>query len=70
VEVLYIAKHRGYRVVEVPINWYFNADSRMHLVKDSLGMIREIFEVRRNWREGIYERKTTPGTVAQGVARS
>ena len=27
VEVLYIARRRGYRIVEVPIDWYFNADS-------------------------------------------
>src|SRR5258707_10226637 len=53
VEILYIAQRRGYKVVEVPIDWYYNSDSKMLLVKDSLAMIREMFEIRRNWREGV-----------------
>lgn len=58
VETLYIARKRGYKIVEVPINWYFNRDSRMKLVGDTIAMIREIFEVRRNWRQGLYERRS------------
>ncbi len=57
VEMLYIAKRRGYRTVEVPINWYYNAESKMRLVKDSLGIIREIFDIRRNWRDGVYKQQ-------------
>lgn len=57
VEVLYIAQKRGYRLVEVPINWYFDPDSRMELVRDSLAIIREMFEVRRNWKAGLYARR-------------
>jgi dolichyl-phosphate beta-glucosyltransferase len=57
VELLYIAKRRGYRIVEVPIDWYFNPDSRMRVVRDSLGIIAEIFEIRRNWRAGVYDRR-------------
>lgn len=56
IELLYIAQKRGYRITEVPINWYFNADSRMRLIQDSLGIIREMFEIRRNWRAGLYDR--------------
>ena len=44
IELLYIAQKRGYRIVEVPINWYYNGDSKMRLVQDSLGIIREMFE--------------------------
>ncbi|MBN1287211.1 MAG: glycosyltransferase family 2 protein [Anaerolineae bacterium] len=57
VEALFIAKRRGYKVVEVPINWYYDADSRMKLMKDSLAIIREIFEIRRNWRDGVYKQR-------------
>lgn len=60
VEMLYIARKRGYRIREVPINWYYNADSRMRLFQDSLAIIGEIFEIRRNWRDGIYERAAHP----------
>jgi dolichyl-phosphate beta-glucosyltransferase len=56
VELLYVARKRGYRIVEVPIHWYYNADSKMRLIQDSLGIIREMFEIRRNWRMGLYEK--------------
>jgi dolichyl-phosphate beta-glucosyltransferase len=54
VELLYIAERRGYKICEVPITWYFNADSRMRLVQDSLRMLQEIREIRQNWRKGLY----------------
>jgi glycosyltransferase involved in cell wall biosynthesis len=58
VELLFIAKRRGYKIREVPITWYFDADSRMRLVQDSLNILREIWEIRQNWRKGVYEKKT------------
>jgi glycosyltransferase involved in cell wall biosynthesis len=57
VELLFIAKRRGYKIREVPITWYFDADSRMRLVQDSLNILREIWEIRMNWRKGAYETK-------------
>lgn len=54
VELLFIAKRRGYRIREVPITWYFDPDSRMRLIQDSLKMLIEIFEIRRNWSRGVY----------------
>lgn len=57
VEILFIAQRRGYKIREVPITWYFDPDSRMRLVQDSLNMLREIWEVRQNWRKGVYERQ-------------
>jgi len=38
----------------VPINWYFDPDSRMKLVKDTLHILREIADIRRNWKKGVY----------------
>ncbi len=57
VELLFIAKRRGYSIREVPITWYFDADSRMRLVEDSLNILREIWDIRRNWRKGLYARQ-------------
>jgi dolichyl-phosphate beta-glucosyltransferase len=57
VELLYIAERRGYSIREVPINWYFDADSRMRLFKDSLAIIGEIIDIRRNWRAGHYKKR-------------
>lgn len=56
-EVLYIARHLGYSITEVPINWYFNADSRVRLVDDSLRMASDLFTIRRNARIGLYGTK-------------
>ena len=61
VELLYIARKRGYRIAEVPIDWYYNAESKMRLFQDSLGIIGEILEIRRNWRAGLYAK--TQSTV-------
>ncbi|MFZ2879583.1 MAG: dolichyl-phosphate beta-glucosyltransferase, partial [Phototrophicaceae bacterium] len=38
VELIFIALRRGYKIKEIPITWYFDADSRMRLVQDSLRM--------------------------------
>jgi glycosyltransferase involved in cell wall biosynthesis len=54
VELLFIAKKRGYSIREVPITWYFDPDSRMRLVQDSLNMLREIWQIRQNWKKGLY----------------
>jgi dolichyl-phosphate beta-glucosyltransferase len=54
VEVLFLAMKRGLRVVEVPIPWYFNPDSRVRMLRDSIGMFRDLLRIRRNWRKGIY----------------
>lgn len=57
VELLFVAKRRRYRIKEVPITWYFDPDSRMRLVQDSLNMLREIWHIRQNWRKGLYEKE-------------
>ncbi len=55
VELLYIAKKRGYLVKELPITWYYDPYSTMRLWDDSVMLLREIWEIRRNWRQGLYE---------------
>lgn len=57
VELIYIAQKRGYKIREVPITWYFDPDSRMRLVQDSLHMLVEIWAIRKNWRKGLYASK-------------
>ena len=54
VELLFIAKRRGYRVKEMPITWYYDPYSTMRLWDDSMKLLREIWEIRRNWHQGIY----------------
>ena len=56
VEVLWIARHLGYRIEEVPITWRFDADSRVRPVRDSMKMALELLTIRRNGRRGLYDR--------------
>jgi len=47
-EALFIARRKGYRICEVPIDWYFDPDSRVRLVQDSLRMGFDLLTIR--WR--------------------
>lgn len=48
-EVLFIARKKGFKIVEVPIDWYHDPDSRVRLVKDSLRMGWDLLSIR--WRD-------------------
>jgi dolichyl-phosphate beta-glucosyltransferase len=54
VELLYAACQRGYRILEVPINWYYKADSRVRLARDTISMVRDVLSIRANSRQGRY----------------
>ncbi len=55
VEILAIAYHRGYRVEEIPIPWYFQPRSKVNVLRDSLRMARDLFLIRRKLRHGDYD---------------
>jgi dolichyl-phosphate beta-glucosyltransferase len=57
VELLYIAHLHGYRILEIPIDWYFNADSKVRVLRDSWRMFIDLLVIRRNARLGLYDRK-------------
>jgi glycosyltransferase involved in cell wall biosynthesis len=56
VELLFIALRRGYRVIEVPIHWYYGENSRVSPVRDTINMIREVLRIRYNGFIGRYDR--------------
>jgi dolichyl-phosphate beta-glucosyltransferase len=53
-EILFLAKLNGLRMVEIPVRWAHDADSRVHMVRDSLRMFRELLQIRWNWLLGRY----------------
>jgi hypothetical protein len=53
-EVLFIARKMGFDVQEVAIDWYFNPDSRVRLVQDSLRMGWDLLTIRWNALRGRY----------------
>lgn len=56
VEILYLAKRLGYRIVEIPIPWTFNPESKVHIWRDSVQMALDLIRIRRNARLGLYDR--------------
>ena len=54
VEVLYLAERAGYKVVEVPIDWYYRHESKVSALPDAYRMVRDIFRIRANMRRGLY----------------
>lgn len=59
VELLYIAQQRGYRIVEVPVNWYYRANSRINPIRDAIEMVREVIKIRMNGWRGRYDVQST-----------
>lgn len=55
VEVLFLALKLGYRVIEVPVNWYYAAGSKVNPVKDTYRMFRDVVGVRLNYWRGRYD---------------
>lgn len=54
IELLYIARQRGYKVREIPIDWYYRQESKIHAVRDALQILMDIKTIRRNATQGIY----------------
>lgn len=54
VEVLFIAEQRGYRIVELPIPWFFNPDSKVNVMQDSFQMAMDLLRIRLNGLRGEY----------------
>ena len=57
VELLYIARLRGYRVIEVPIPWYFGSESKVNALRDTWRMMWDILSIHKNARQGLYGQK-------------
>lgn len=56
-EVLVIALHLGYRIIEVPITWYYKPGTRLHIIKDSIKMAADLLAIRRKAHQGLYDRR-------------
>jgi len=75
VEILYLARRRGYRMLEVPIDWYFDADSRVRAGVDAIKMTLDLFRIRlramlRRYRHPIYSTQGAIPTVYGPLGRA
>ncbi len=57
IELLYVARRRGYRIKEIPIPWYFNPESKLNAIQDAIRMGGDILKIRLNDRRGVYAPK-------------
>jgi glycosyltransferase involved in cell wall biosynthesis len=54
VEVLAVARAQGLRVIEVPIEWHYRAESRLNLLRDGWAMLEELLRIRVRSARGRY----------------
>ena len=55
VELLAIARHFHYSIVEIGIPWYYNPGSKINILHDSSRMFLALLQIRRNLRRGVYD---------------
>ena len=57
IEILYLARRRGDRLIEIPIHWYFESESKVNAVRDAIHMVSDIFRIYMNDLRGRYALK-------------
>lgn len=69
-ELLYIARRRGYRIAEVPVNWCDQPGSKVRPWRDGFVMLRELMAIREREARGLYRPRcrTTPGTMEPSLS--
>lgn len=55
IELLYIARQRGYKIIEVAIPWIYHQESKVHAIRDAVQMLLDIQTIRTNHKSGIYD---------------
>lgn len=55
-EILYIALSRGYRIAEVPVDWYYREFSRVNIMSDPWYMLKDILTTYYNTKRGKYNK--------------
>jgi dolichyl-phosphate beta-glucosyltransferase len=54
VELLFLARRRGYRLKEVPVRWYYGRESKVNPTRDSWLLFQDLLKVRWNDLRGRY----------------
>jgi glycosyltransferase involved in cell wall biosynthesis len=57
VEILFIARLMGYKVIEIPIPWNYNPNSKISVLRDSIKMGLDLVTIRLNSIKGIYTKQ-------------
>jgi dolichyl-phosphate beta-glucosyltransferase len=54
VEILYVAVKLGCTIIEVPVTWQYDSDTRIKVARDSCAMLRDLFFIKWNDLKGKY----------------
>lgn len=66
VELLTIAQHHGLGILEIPVHWYYGADSRVRPIHDTVTMVMDLLRIRRNRRAGLYDQTPVVPSTRRG----
>lgn len=58
VEILFIARKKKYRIIEIGIPWYHDPNSKVRVLRDSFRMLTDLFLIRWNHIKGSYATKS------------
>jgi dolichyl-phosphate beta-glucosyltransferase len=61
VEVLLLARHLHFKVVDMPVEWSNSTESKVHVLRDSLRMLRDVVAVRALVQKTVREYPQTVG---------
>jgi glycosyltransferase involved in cell wall biosynthesis len=53
-EILYLARHYGAKMVEVPVLWAHSEGTRLHPFRDGMHMFWDVIQIRWNAMTGVY----------------
>ncbi len=59
VEFLYVANYRGLRLREIPVRWNHCEGTKVNVFRDSQKMFREVYQIRRNAKRGVYDQHSS-----------
>ncbi|MEA2062464.1 MAG: dolichyl-phosphate beta-glucosyltransferase [Gemmatimonadota bacterium] len=55
-EILFLARLKGFRIIEVPVNWYNDEATRVKLLRNTIVCLGELFTIWNNNRKGLYSK--------------
>ncbi len=55
IELLYIARLRGFKIQEIPIAWTFYPGSKVNVFQDAFKILQDIQVIHQNHRRGLYD---------------
>lgn len=54
-EVLYVARKKGYKIKEVPVEWNYKGTGRVHPIRDSIDGLKDMLRIRWYALKGAYK---------------